>query len=186
MKKIFALILFGSLFTFFNITAQDTMVKKSYFDSIVKNSDSLKILKSSPAKTVEADRKSYTPEETATLIIVVAFFLIMIILLLKFFEHLKHHKQRIGYQSIKLIGLILIFPGVCVLALIGGKEILSGETLAVLLGTIAGYVLSREDESKDTPSREAVIKIEEEYQAKIKVLEDTIQSIKDKNPNIKL
>lgn len=168
-------------------TAQDTTVKKAYLDSIKTYTDSLKkVAKAAAVKTAETNTAPYTPKEIATLIIVVAFFLVMILLLLQFFMHLKDHKQRIGYQSIKLIGLILIFPGVCVLALIGGKDILSGETLAVLLGTIAGYVLSREDDNKDNTSAEANKKKEEEYKAKIKQLEEDIKLIKDKNPNLVL
>ncbi|MBK8562032.1 MAG: hypothetical protein IPN76_01410 [Saprospiraceae bacterium] len=78
-------------------------------------------------------------------------FALMLYLFYKFFKHLEAHKQRIGYQSIKLIGLILIFPGVCVLAVIG-NGLLNSEVLAALLGTIAGYVLSRDDDSKTAPA----------------------------------
>jgi len=124
-------------------------------------------------------------------IVVTGFFVVMIILLYYFFRHIKTQNQRIGFQSIKLIGLILIFPGICILAIAGGKEILAGQTLAVLLGTIAGYVLSRDDEPKDNiPKDQNNFKTENQKKlddqvAKIKALEDELKQIKDKNPELK-
>lgn len=87
------------------------------------------------------------------------------LLIILFFNHIKLHQQRIGYQSIKLIGFILMFPGICILAIVGGDTILSGQALSVLLGTIAGYILSREDESSDTAKKK---QLEAEDQIKIK------------------
>jgi len=72
----------------------------------------------------------------------------------------------LGFQSIKFIGLSLMFPGICILALIGGSSI-SDATLATLLGTIAGYVLSREDDS----AKDALKKENENLKAKVKELE---------------
>lgn len=153
-------------------TSDTTLYTKTYVDSIKKIlNDSLKKV-TKESKVGFAPAKFYGPQEIAELIIIIAFFLIMILLIYKFFRHLADHKQRIGYQSIKLIGLILIFPGICILALVGGEKILSGQTLAVLLGTIAGYVLSREDESK-----------QEINDAKIKAYEETIKSLKEGKPS---
>jgi hypothetical protein len=192
MKKITAFALLTALFVLFNNTAdaQDTTVKKNIFDSIKKKGDSIRFyadsiqkMSNSPVKK-PTDTNGYSPTETMSLVIIIAFFLIMALLLVMFFRHLKVNNQRIGYQSIKLIGLILIFPGVCILATVG-QGILKSETLAALFGTIAGYVLSREDDSKDNINA-AQKKTEEDLQAKIKLLEDTIKTIKEKNPNLVL
>lgn len=190
MKKITAFALLTALFVLLNnmADAQDTTIKRTIFDSIKKKGDSIKVYADSIQKmsngpvNKSTDTNGYGPTETMSLVIIIAFFLIMALLLVKFFKHLKDNNQRIGYQSIKLIGLILIFPGVCILA-IGGQGILKGETLAALFGTIAGYVLSREDDNKDNVNA-AQRKTEEDLQAKIKLLEETIKNIKEKNPNL--
>lgn len=193
MKKIATLSLFSILFIFLNLpaSAQDTTVKKNVFENLLKKSDSVKfysdslkkVAKTTAVKASESNTKTYDTTSTLSLIIVIAFFFIMALLLFKFFKHLKDNSQRIGYQSIKLIGLILIFPGVCILA-VGAKGILSGETLAALFGTIAGYVLSREDDNKDTTLKDVAKKKEEELQGKIRELEEQIKTIKQKNPNL--
>ena len=192
MKKITAFTLLTTLFVLFvnRAEAQDTTIKKTIFDSVKKKGDSLRMYADSIHKISNssinkpADTKGYGPAETMNLVIVIAFFFIMALLLVMFFVHLNVNHQRIGYQSIKLIGLILIFPGVCILATVG-QGILKSETLAALFGTIAGYVLSREDDNKDNINA-AHKKTEEDLQAKIKLLEDTIKTIKEKNPNLVL
>lgn len=74
------------------------------------------------------------------------FFIIMLVLIILFFTKTYLMKQHFGFQSIKFIGLSIMFPGICVIALAGGN-ILSGQTLAALFGTIAGYVFSKDDDS---------------------------------------
>lgn len=132
-------------------------------------------------KKEEASKSSAS--EYTKLTIAIGFFVVMFLLVLLFFNHLKKHNQRIGYQSIKLIGLILIFPGICILALIGGTEILGGQTLAVLLGTIAGYVLSREDDNnKDAAGDGASFRKKvAELNAKIEKIKKDIKAADDAN-----
>jgi hypothetical protein len=111
--------------------------------------------------------------EYAILFIVFLFFVIMIFLFYKFFGHIKAKDQYIGFQSIKLIGLILMFPGICILALAGGG-LIGGSTLAALLGTIAGYVLSREDDPKDSSLKEDYAKLKNDKEA----LDVNVESLK--------
>lgn len=94
-------------------------------------------------------------------IISVLFFVIMLFLFYYFFEHIRRNRQRIGFQSIKLIGLILMFPGICIIALVG-NGLIGGSTLAALLGTIAGYVLSKEDDPKKTTADKTLDDLKEE------------------------
>jgi len=56
------------------------------------------------------------------------------------FARLKHKQQGFGPNSLKALGLVLFLPTL----LIVGVAIpdLKTETLAALLGTVAGYVLS--------------------------------------------
>ncbi len=119
-------------------------------------------------KDKEAEKKGASNETKSK--IAIGFFIVMLLLLILFFIHLYRHNQRIGFQSIKLIGLILIFPGICILALIGGTEILGGQTLAALFGTIAGYVLSREDDPNKDTSPDATL-----FRKKIKALTEKIE-----------
>ncbi|MTH13940.1 hypothetical protein [Flavobacterium sp. LC2016-01] len=111
--------------------------------------------------------------ENAVLIITVLFFAVMLFLFYKLFGHLKDREQYIGFQSIKLIGLILMFPGICILALAGGG-LIGGSTLAALLGTIAGYVLSREDDPKDSSLKEDYTKLKKDKDA----LDDAVKNLK--------
>ena len=145
-------------------TMPDSEAKKKEYAAKLAADQKKEIEKAEAEKNAEAEKK--TPEKKATcnwpcgekqartsLIVSIFFFIIMGLLVFKFFKHVsnKEHFQRLGFQSIKLIGFILMFPGICILALVGGPDILSGQTLAVLLGTIAGYILSKEDDpAKDS------------------------------------
>jgi hypothetical protein len=203
MNKVFRIFLLTTcLFAAGHTVAQDskknvdTSFSKTYVDSLKKlqletvkmYADSLKkVTKNIPE--VKVDPKWAELRPVVNLIIVIAFFVVMLVLFIYFFSYLKRNNQRIGFQSIKLIGLILIFPGICILAIVGGESILSGQTLAVLLGTIAGYVLSRDDDAKDTTkdvnkTKDEADKAEANLKEKIKALEDKIKSIKDKNPGL--
>ena len=143
-----------------------------------------------PKITIE----EYKIKQRNTLIICGAFFIVMIILLILFFRHLEKMKQYMGFQSIKYVGLALMFPGICILALIGGKELIPGSTLAALLGTIAGYVLSRERDDNGSSSSKSddkeidalksenadLSKNQEELQAQIEALKTELA--KTQNP----
>lgn len=159
-------------------------------DKAEKNIKSKKGSGAEPDKDLNVGEAIGANSSPLVFVIVVAFFLVMILMILIFFNHLRKRNQPIGYQSIKLIGLILIFPGICILAIVGGDHILSNQTLAVLLGTIAGYVLSRDDDAKDTGQKGKktddgkVNDKETEYKNKIKELEDKIAEIKLKNPGL--
>lgn len=136
--------------------AAEAAAKK--IDSIKKVYDAeLKKLKEDLANAEESKNENIRAmpviSERTIQIICILFFAVILILLYYFFRHIRtddHHRQYLGFQSIKLIGLILIFPGICITALVGGG-LIGGSTLAALFGTIAGYVLSKDDDaSKDT------------------------------------
>lgn len=168
-------------------TSQDSF-KKQQTTGTSANADTTS--KSQKDNKETGGEKKRPPLDPVTSIVVVAcFFIVMILLLIYFFDHLKTNRQRIGFQSIKFIGLTLIFPGICILAIVGGSEVLSGQTLAVLLGTIAGYVLSRDDESKDNSRefnkiRDDFAKKEKDFTETIKKLEEQMKNIRTKNPSL--
>lgn len=125
-----------------------------------------------------------TITEPTLQIVSVLFFVVMLFLFYKIFVHLKNNHQFIGFQSIKLIGLILIFPGICIIALIGGG-LIEGSTLAALLGTIAGYVLSTDDDSKNASLKDANSKLKNDKDAldqKIKDLNTEITQLRAQIP----
>lgn len=164
---------------------RDSAYTRAYVDSLRKaHADSIKIYADSIAKAnlnaaaITEDTKGFDLGPNGNLTVVVLFFIVMILLLILFFIHIRFLPTRIGFQSIKLIGFILIFPGICILTIVGGTSVLSGETLAALLGTIAGYVLSRDDDSKDPTRKEA------ELQLKLTELEEKLKIIRQKNPNL--
>lgn len=55
------------------------------------------------------------------------------------FARLKAKNQGFGPNSLRAIGIVLFVPGILVLAITTDFKT---ETLAALLGTVAGYVLS--------------------------------------------
>jgi hypothetical protein len=55
------------------------------------------------------------------------------------FARLKAMQQGFGPNSLRALGIVLFIPALLLLALLAN---FSSETLAALLGTIAGYVLS--------------------------------------------
>ncbi len=117
------------------------------------------------------NEKTFVVDKTTVQIVSVSFFVIMLVLIGLFFRHIKERQQYLGFQSIKYIGLVLMFPGICILALVGGSSLIPGSTLAALLGTIAGYVLSRERDddsfSEDTAALKKQNKALEKSKAKL-------------------
>ena len=55
------------------------------------------------------------------------------------FARLKAKSQGFGPNSLRAIGIVLFVPGILILAVVADFKT---ETLAALLGTVAGYVLS--------------------------------------------
>lgn len=76
---------------------------------------------------------------------VVGAVLVMLYGLHKIFQRLTEKQQGFGPNSLKAIGVILFLPTLLILAVLTDFKT---ETLAALLGTVAGYVLSN-SESKD-------------------------------------
>ena len=70
---------------------------------------------------------------------VVAAAVVMIYGLKKIFERLTAKQQGFGPNALKAIGIVLLLPILLILAVLTDFKT---ETLAALLGTIAGYVLS--------------------------------------------
>jgi len=84
------------------------------------------------------------PEGLLSLVAAVGAIIAMLVGMWFVFERLKQKQQGFGANSLKALGLVLFVPTL-VLISVARKEFQS-ETLAALLGTVAGYVLSR---SKD-------------------------------------
>jgi hypothetical protein len=80
-----------------------------------------------------------TAEQIASVIVVLGSFAVMLIGLLLTFKRLKAKNQGFGPNSLRAIGIILFLPLLLVLAVLTEFQT---ETLAALLGTVAGYVLS--------------------------------------------
>ena len=55
------------------------------------------------------------------------------------FDRLKVKEQGFGPNALRAIGIVLFIPCILILAIVTDFKT---ETLAVLLGTVAGYVLS--------------------------------------------
>lgn len=118
--------------------------------------------------------------ETITTVSIL-FFVVMLVLIILFFIQAYKKNMFLGFQSIKFVGLVIMFPGICIVALMGGN-LLPGSTLAALLGTIAGYVLSREDDStrQDTlrTERDALNVDKENLNKEIDTLKEEIKLLK--------
>ncbi len=63
----------------------------------------------------------------------------MVVGLCLVFARLKAKDQGFGPNSLKALGIVLFIPTLVILALVVNFNL---ETLAALLGTVAGYVLS--------------------------------------------
>jgi len=70
---------------------------------------------------------------------VVGSVIVMIYGLKKIFERLEAKQQGFGPNTLKAIGVVLFLPTLLILAVLPEFKT---ETLAALLGTVAGYVLS--------------------------------------------
>jgi O-antigen/teichoic acid export membrane protein len=78
-------------------------------------------------------------------------FLVMLAGLWFTFDRLKALGQGFGPNSLRALGTVLFLPTVVILAVASHFQ---SETLAALLGTIAGYILSRsESEQKSSGSK---------------------------------
>jgi hypothetical protein len=82
------------------------------------------------------------------IIAVIGILAAMLIGLVWVFRTLEAKKQGFGPNSLKALGIVLFIPSLVLLALLTE---FATETLAALLGTVAGYVLSNtEDNSPKT------------------------------------
>lgn len=75
------------------------------------------------------------------LVVVVGGFIVMLAGLCIFHSRLKAKNQGFGPNSIKALGMILLIPNLLIIAV--AVPSFQSETLAALLGTIAGYTLSQ-------------------------------------------
>jgi len=69
------------------------------------------------------------------------------------FDRLKDAKQGFGPNSLRSLGMVLFIPTLILMPIIVpnfGKE-----TLAALLGTVAGYVLSQSRNNDETTGKKA-------------------------------
>ncbi len=91
-----------------------------------------------------------SPEVTKLAVVVIAG-LAMLGGLFLYFRRLKEKDQGFGPNSLKALGVILFLPLILLLAVTTSFH---SETLAALLGTIAGYVLSRSTEEDGGQQRQ--------------------------------
>ncbi|MEE1963095.1 hypothetical protein V1387_10405 [Allomuricauda taeanensis] len=186
--KIIPLVLFGFMLNHVMMAQSDSMDnnKKREQQLLEKTSDfSQKDNdKSQSGNKENADKNNVYPiiTEFTIQVITVGFFLIMILLIVLFFvSKVKSSNPYFGFHSIKFIGMILMFPGICILALIS-TDLISGSTLAALFGTIAGYVLSRDkDDDSDSSGKSNLKKQNKELLEKISKLETEIEALEKGN-----
>ena len=80
------------------------------------------------------------PEGLNTLIAIIGAVAVMIGGSWLVFARLKAKQQNFGPNSLKALGLVLFLPALLIVGIL--VEGFKTETLAALLGTVAGYVLS--------------------------------------------
>lgn len=88
-------------------------------------------------KDSQNDKQEALPEGLVSLVAVFGAFAAMLVGVCFIFSRLK--QQGFGYNSLKALGLVLFIP---TLIIVGALKDFKTETLAALLGTVAGYVLS--------------------------------------------
>lgn len=81
------------------------------------------------------------PDGTVTVIVVVVAAIVMIVGMLQVLRRLRELSQGFGANSLKALGLILFLPTLLIVSVTVAD--FKAETLAALLGTVAGYVLSQ-------------------------------------------
>ena len=62
-------------------------------------------------------------------------------------QRIKAKNQGFGPNALKIVGVVLFIPTILILALVTNFQ---SETLAALLGTVAGYVLSNNNKNDDS------------------------------------
>lgn len=78
-------------------------------------------------------------DSTLRIVAVLGAVVVMLYGLNRVYARLRAKKQGFGPNSIRAIGIVLFLPILFMLALLANFQT---ETLAALLGTVAGYVLS--------------------------------------------
>jgi uncharacterized membrane protein len=90
------------------------------------------------------------PDSVLTLILhgtaVVGVIIVMLVGMILVFRRLKELGQGFGPNSLKSLGILLFLPSLVLLALLTD---FATETLAALLGTVAGYVLSSAEDKSE-------------------------------------
>lgn len=89
--------------------------------------------------------------QTLDYLAVIGAILVMIIGMFLVNNRLKGKNQGYGPNALKALGVVLFLPLIVVLAILSDFK---PETLSVLLGTVAGYVLSGSENNSNSASRE--------------------------------
>ena len=82
-------------------------------------------------------------KEILDCIIICGAFIVMLVGIYIIYLRLREKQQGFGPNSTKTMGIVLFLPTILILAVMTE---MSNEVLATLLGTIAGYVLSSNQE----------------------------------------
>jgi hypothetical protein len=93
-----------------------------------------------PSVVVAAQVGRPVPDGWLSMTIAVGSIVTMLLGLWFVFGRLRAKEQGFGANSLKAIGLVLFLPSLVLIAV--QRESFQTETLAALLGTVAGYVLS--------------------------------------------
>lgn len=83
---------------------------------------------------------------------VVGSFIVMVLGLILVFDRLKTKEQGFGPNTLRVIGIVIFLPLLLILSVLTEFKT---ETLAALLGTIAGYVLSESGKWRESTKGQA-------------------------------
>lgn len=87
------------------------------------------------------------------LLAVAGLLVVMVWGLVHIFNYVESSEVFIGHNTIKLIAFVILLPSICILSLVSPNTI-QGAVLATLLGTISGYVLSRNQEDDKNTNKD--------------------------------
>lgn len=88
--------------------------------------------------------------QTIDVVGVIGALIVMLVGMFLVFSRLKEKGQGFGPNSLKALGVVIFLPLIVLLAILSDFK---PETLSVLLGTVAGYVLSGYENNSNTDDK---------------------------------